>query len=93
MIPAPLTDPILRATVRRAAFPEEDVFRRMGEISHALGFGFPRIPVYQPGDGFGAFGGDGSMGAEDSHAPHHRSHAPELGIRPACPGAGGEPDR
>jgi AraC-like DNA-binding protein len=54
MILAPLTDPILRATVRRAALPEEDVFHRMGDVSHAIQFGFPRLLVYQPEDRFSA---------------------------------------
>ena len=52
MILAPLSDPVLRATVRRAAVPEEDVFHTMEDIQGALRFGFPRILVYQPEDRF-----------------------------------------
>lgn len=52
MILAPLTDPILRATVRRAALPEEDVFHRIGDVSQAMRFGFPRLLVHQPEDRF-----------------------------------------
>lgn len=56
MILAPLSDPTLRATVRRAALPEEDVFHRMGDVSDALRFGFPRLLVYQPEDRFSSTG-------------------------------------
>ncbi len=52
MILAPLSDPNLRAMVRRAALPEEDVFHRVEEVSEALRFGFPRLLVYQPDDRF-----------------------------------------
>ncbi|MGW8265994.1 MAG: helix-turn-helix domain-containing protein, partial [Longimicrobiales bacterium] len=54
MILAPLADPVLRATVRRAALPEEDVFHRIEEVSQAMRFGFPRLLVYQPEDRFSA---------------------------------------
>jgi len=61
MILAPLTDPILRASVRRAALPEEDVFHRMEDVSSAMQFGFPRLLVYQPEDRFSALGEQGSL--------------------------------
>lgn len=50
MVLAPLSDPILRDTVRRAALPEEDVFHRLTDVSEALRFGFPRLLVYQSED-------------------------------------------
>ncbi len=43
MILAPLPNPSLRLTVRRAALPEEDVFHRMGDVRVGLAFGFPRL--------------------------------------------------
>ncbi len=52
MILAPISDPILRATVRRAALPEEDVFHSLEDVQGALRFGFPRLLVYQPEDRF-----------------------------------------
>lgn len=52
MILAPLSDPILRATVRRAALPEEDVFHKLDDVHSALRLGFPRLLVYQPEDRF-----------------------------------------
>jgi AraC-like DNA-binding protein len=52
MILAPLSDPALRAAVRRAALPEEDVFHHMDDIQGALQFGFPRLVVYQLEDPF-----------------------------------------
>lgn len=52
MILAPLSDPVLRAAVRRAALPEEDVLHAMGDIQDALRLGFPRLLVYQPEDRF-----------------------------------------
>lgn len=56
MILAPITNPILRTAVRRAALPEEDVFHHMGDVADAKRFGFPRLLVYQPEDRFGAAG-------------------------------------
>ena len=50
MILAPLSDSGLRATVRRAALPEEDVFHTMEDVQGALRFGFPRLIVYQAED-------------------------------------------
>lgn len=50
MILAPLSDSGLRATVRRAALPEEDVFHSMEDVQGALRFGFPRVIVYQAED-------------------------------------------
>lgn len=52
MILAPLSDPALRAAVRRAALPEEDVFHRMDDIQGALHLGFPRLLIYQLEDRF-----------------------------------------
>lgn len=45
MILAPITDRSLRATVCRAALPEEDVFCRLEDIDLALRFGYPRLLV------------------------------------------------
>ena len=52
MILAPLSDPALRAAVRRAALPEEDVFHSMDEIQRALQLGFPRLLIHQLEDRF-----------------------------------------
>jgi AraC-like DNA-binding protein len=49
MIVAPLSDPALRATVRRAALPEEDVFCCPREVRRALLRGYPRLFVAGPG--------------------------------------------
>ena len=48
MIIAPLSDPLLRFAVHRAALPEEDVFFRDSEIAEALAFGYPRLGVVAP---------------------------------------------
>lgn len=45
MIVALLTDSFLRATVRRAALPDEDVFWRPDDVSDALSRGFPRLVI------------------------------------------------
>jgi len=52
MILAPISDPLLRAAVRRAALPEEDVFHGLEEIQVALRMGYPRVLIYQPEDRF-----------------------------------------
>jgi AraC-like DNA-binding protein len=44
------SDPILRAAVRRAAHPEEDVFLEAQQAMRALDQGFPRVVVYTPED-------------------------------------------
>ncbi len=48
MILAPLSDPLLRFAVHRAALPEEDVFCRDLEITEALALGFPRLGIVAP---------------------------------------------
>ncbi len=48
MILAPLSDPLLRFAVCRAALPEEDVFFRDSEIAEALALGYPRLGVVAP---------------------------------------------
>ena len=48
MILAPLSDPLLRFAVHRAALPEEDVFCRGSEIAEALALGYPRLGVLAP---------------------------------------------
>ncbi len=50
MILAPVTDPVFRATVRRAAFPDEDVLHRREEVLRGLHFGFPRLVVCRSED-------------------------------------------
>ena len=50
MILAPIEDRTLRASVRRAALPEEDVYHRIDDVHHALRFAFPRLLVYKAGD-------------------------------------------
>lgn len=45
MILAPVTDPFLRSTVRRAAYPDEDVFWRPGDVLEAVRLGFPRLGI------------------------------------------------
>ncbi len=45
MILAPIRDPVLRETVRRAALPEEDVFHETDDVLRALRRGFPRVLV------------------------------------------------
>jgi len=50
MILAPVSDVKVRATVRRAALPEEDVFHRLEDIGQAMHFGFPRLFLYQIDD-------------------------------------------
>ena len=50
MILAPVSDLKLRATVRRAALPEEDVFHRLEDVSQAIHLGFPRLLLYQTDD-------------------------------------------
>ncbi|MFC1661371.1 helix-turn-helix domain-containing protein [Gemmatimonadota bacterium] len=49
MILAPLSDPFLRAVVRRAALPEEDVFCCPSGVGKALFLGYPRLLVYELG--------------------------------------------
>lgn len=48
MITALLSDPFLRAAVRRAALPEEDVFWESGLVSAALEHGSPRLLIHVP---------------------------------------------
>jgi AraC-like DNA-binding protein len=48
MILAPLRDPFLRAAVRRAVLPEEDVFCCPVGVQDALAFGYPRLLVFEP---------------------------------------------
>lgn len=50
MIVALLNDPLLRATVRRAALPDEDVFWSREDVAEALERGFPRLAVHAPED-------------------------------------------
>ena len=50
MILAPISDLKLRATVQRAALPEEDVFHRLEDMSQAMHFGFPRLFLYKTDD-------------------------------------------
>jgi AraC-like DNA-binding protein len=50
MIIAPIKDRSLRAAVRRASLPEEDVFHRWEEVDQALRFGYPRLLVCQGAD-------------------------------------------
>ncbi len=50
MILAPIKDRTLRASVRRAALPEEDVFHRPADIHEALRFGYPRLLVCRAED-------------------------------------------
>jgi len=45
MILAPAQDRTLRAIIRRAALPEEDVFHRHEDILEALRMGYPRVLV------------------------------------------------
>lgn len=45
MIVAPIEDRALRAVVRRAALPVEDVFHGLEEVRHALQVGFPRLLI------------------------------------------------
>lgn len=45
MVIAPIQDRTLRSIVRRAAFPEEDVFHGAEDVREALQFGYPRILV------------------------------------------------
>jgi len=52
MILAPISDATVRAMVRRAALPEEDVFHRISEVGNAMRFGFPRLLVHAPEDPF-----------------------------------------
>ena len=47
MILAPIQDRTLRAAVRRAALPEEDVVHRLEDVRQALRFGYPRLLVCQ----------------------------------------------
>jgi AraC-like DNA-binding protein len=49
MILAPLRDPFLRAAVRRAGLPEEDIFCCPTGVQEALAFGYPRLLVFEPG--------------------------------------------
>ena len=52
MILAPLSNPALRASVLRAALPEEDVFFRVEDVKEALRLGFPRLLVRDREDPF-----------------------------------------
>ncbi len=45
MIVAPIEDRALRAVVRRAALPVEDVFHGLEEVRYALQVGFPRLLI------------------------------------------------
>lgn len=49
MIVALLTDSFLRATVRKAALPEEDVFWNPEDVHEALRIGYPRLAVCATG--------------------------------------------
>lgn len=51
MIVAPVTDPVLRAALVRAARPDEDVVWEEDAVLEALYSGFPRILVRLPEDG------------------------------------------
>lgn len=51
MILAFLSDPFLRAVVRRAALPDEDVFWTSDDVQEAVRRGFPRLGVAVRGDG------------------------------------------
>lgn len=50
MIVALLSDPFLRATVRKAALPDEDVVWKAGAVREALDRGFPRLAVHASDD-------------------------------------------
>lgn len=50
MIIAPINNVVLRATVRRAALPEEDVLHLSRDVREALQFGFPRLMVCEVGE-------------------------------------------
>lgn len=50
MIVALLSDPFLRATVREAALPDEDVFWSPDDVRSALDRGYPRLGVYSTED-------------------------------------------
>jgi AraC-like DNA-binding protein len=50
MILAPIQDRTLRAAVRRAALPEEDVFHSFEDVRQALRFGYTRLLVCQAED-------------------------------------------
>ncbi len=50
MIVTLLSDPVLRASVRRAALPDEDVICEEQEVIRAIQQGFPRLIVYAPDD-------------------------------------------
>ncbi len=51
MILAPVADPVLRAAIRKAALPEEDVFFSRDEVRRAARLGFPRLLVFAPEEG------------------------------------------
>lgn len=67
MIVALLSDPFLRATVRRAALPDEDVYWSEERVHEALERGFPRLVVHA---------------TEDAHPLGHRIRGlpPELPV-------------
>lgn len=50
MIVALLSDSFLRATVRKAALPDEDVFWAPEDVREALDRGFPRLAVHASGE-------------------------------------------
>ena len=50
MIVTLLSDPILRASIRRAALPDEDVVCEEQAVLRAIQQGFPRLIVYSPDD-------------------------------------------
>jgi AraC-like DNA-binding protein len=62
MILAPLSDPVLRSAVLRAALPEEDVLLRPEEVREGLRFGFPRLLVHDTRDPFSEPEGPGETG-------------------------------
>lgn len=68
MIVVFLSDPFLRATVRRAALPEEDVFWQSQDVREALERGFPRLAIGTP---------DEPGSTEDARGPASR-HVPVL---------------
>lgn len=52
MIVALLTDPFLRATVRKASLPDEDAFWTPADVRLALEQGYPRLGVYSSEDSY-----------------------------------------
>ncbi len=66
MILAAVENPFLLHSVRRAAFPAEDVFWRAEDVSAALQSGFPRVSVIERGVEGGV---EGLLRAAGSHLP------------------------